>query len=156
MFATKYGQTNIVDKLLQNENLQINIKNFYGYTAIFYALRSEDPNIVDRLIANGSNVWVCNKFGLSLLHCAYNIDVLQRLLSLGLDINQQDDQGRTPLMHAVRYMKKKRQKFYWNMEPILQLKIIMVKQPWTLQKIKNGRPNRAGAIRFYAGTITLA
>ena len=37
MYAAKYGQTDIVDRLLQNKTCDINISNKFGNTVIFFA-----------------------------------------------------------------------------------------------------------------------
>ena len=61
-------------------------------------------DIVDKLIVNGSDIWPLNTAGQTLLHVAAknkNMKVLKRVLSLGLDINHQDQCGHTPLMDAV-------------------------------------------------------
>ena len=103
--AVNYGKTDVVDRLLQNKDCQINISDCTGNTAIFYATENLDLNIVDKLIVNGSNICHITKLGHTLLHSAAkseNPKVLKCILSLGLDINQQDNYGFTPLMHAVQ------------------------------------------------------
>ena len=59
-------------------------------------------NIVYKLITNGINIWHNTRFGQNLLHSpSVSLEVLSYILSLGLDINQQDENGRTPLIDAV-------------------------------------------------------
>ena len=65
--------------------------------------------IVDKLIVSGNNIFHINNYGETLLHFAArskNSQVVERLLSLGLDVNQQDYSGWTPLMDAVFYNNK--------------------------------------------------
>ena len=109
MYAAHHGRIDVIDRLLQNENCQINIQNNFGGIAIFYATQRGHSEIVDKLIVNGSDIWHIKRDGQTLLHYASrskNKELLKRILSLGLDVNQQDICGWTPLMIAVKFSKK--------------------------------------------------
>lgn len=55
MVVTHFGQTDIVDKLLQDKYCKINAESTPGQTAIFFATHNGYLNIVDKLIINGND-----------------------------------------------------------------------------------------------------
>lgn len=106
IFAALYGQENIIDKLLETGKCDVNITDIrLDNIALYYAVSGDNLNIVDKLIFYGSDVFHINVYGETLLHNAAissNSKIVKRILSLGLDINDQDGDLNTPLMIAVK------------------------------------------------------
>ena len=105
MYASWRGQTDVVDRLLSTRQCNVNLKDKKGFTALFLAVENGHLEIVDRLIVYGANYYHVNNNGENLLHYAIgsgNIDMVQKLLPLEIDINQQDNNGWTPLTSAMR------------------------------------------------------
>ena len=111
MIASGYGNIDIIDRLFATGQCNANIENIFGDTALFIATERGRPEIVDRLVVYGANYYHLNNDGENLLYNAVrsrNINMIQKILSLGLDVNQQDIYGRTPLMTAVNFGNKEK------------------------------------------------
>ena len=127
MLAVENGDTAIVDRLLECENIDINAKNKNGVTALMFAAKSQPGSgrteIVDRLlkcenidinaknkngvtalmlsIANSGMTAVMNSIEYPKLEKA----VTQLLIAAGADINIRDRNGNTVLMYALKKLK---------------------------------------------------
>jgi uncharacterized protein len=76
-----------------------------GTTALHWAVRLRDTEIVDRLLASGADVRAANRYGVTPLHlAAINGDagMIKRLLDAGADANAVGTDGETPLMTVAR------------------------------------------------------
>lgn len=76
-----------------------------GTTALHWAVRQGDGEIVDRLLHAGADVAAANRYGVTPLHlAAVNGDAatIKRLLDAGADVNSVGADGETPLMTVAR------------------------------------------------------
>jgi ankyrin repeat protein len=75
-----------------------------GRTALFYAAKDGDSEIVAELLKHGSNVNVQDKNGETPLHFAareYRPEAAELLIKAGAAVSAQDIHGNTPLWRAV-------------------------------------------------------
>lgn len=87
------------------------IKDRQGRTPLFYALNLEQEEKAMALLDGGANVNCQDETGRSLLHLAIasrriSTDFINRLVCATIDINQPDQNGHTPLFHAVKLNKR--------------------------------------------------
>jgi ankyrin repeat protein len=83
----------------------VNVQQADGATAIQWAVRNNDLELTDLLIAAGANVKTPNHYGataLSLACISGNAAMIGKLLKAGADPNEQLPQGETALMMASR------------------------------------------------------
>lgn len=100
--ACELGNYQTIKLLIDNEPTLINIPDGDNIFPIEWAVENGDINIFDFLIKNGADPYI-NKDGFNLLHlAAYHgrNKIIDRLLSLKINLNEMDDngRGRTPLM----------------------------------------------------------
>jgi len=102
--AAKSGNDAAVISLLQ-QKADVNVPEADGTTAISWAVRQDDGEMVDRLIKAGANVKAANRYGVTPLYLAAlngNADVVVRLLKAGAGANDAVTEGETALMTASR------------------------------------------------------
>ena len=76
-----------------------------GTTPLFFAVRQDDGQLVDRLIKAGADVKVANRYGITPLYLAAvngNASIIEKLLKAGADANAAVTEGETALMTAAR------------------------------------------------------
>ena len=76
-----------------------------GTTALHWAVRGDDLELVDRLLRNGADVEAANRYGVTPLHLAAingNAAMLERLIKAGADPNAVGTAGETALMTVAR------------------------------------------------------
>ena len=101
--------------LLLKYGADINVKNRFGRTLLIDIIQ-RDCNIIwfNLLVKNGADVMVKTKSGMSALHYAserFCIDIIKELLNAGLDVNEKDNNGNTPIMLSIiRYERYERYK----------------------------------------------
>ena len=98
-----------VEKEIQNGD-DVNAENADGETALMWAARNDNPEIVKTLIAAGADVNVENKNGYTVLSYSRNPEILKALLTAGAKISAKDKDhiiGRSSSPHYnPRYNKK--------------------------------------------------
>jgi len=102
--AAKSGNGATVVSLLQ-QKADVNVPEADGTTAISWAVRQDDVEMVDRLIKAGANVKTANRYGVTPLYLASlngNADVIVKLLKAGAGANDAVTEGETALMTASR------------------------------------------------------
>ncbi len=95
-------------KLLMTKGVSINVKDGKGNTILIEALTRNNEEMVKFLIENGANVnvrdmWM-NKQKTGLMIAIENympLEILELMVSKGVDIKAKDEIGNTPLMVAV-------------------------------------------------------
>ena len=102
--AAQGGNTSIIIKLL-SLGLDVDSRKNDGVTPLMMtAFLKDKQNAFDILIQNGADPSLKDNNGFNLLHCAAqggNTSIMNKLLSLGLDINLKDVYGATPLTRAI-------------------------------------------------------
>ncbi len=99
------GNKKMLKFLNENCNIDIDIKDFDGNTALMFAVKSGKSEVVDYLLKNGANVNYINNFGVSPLHLAVRknaLNLVDHLLRYGADINIEDKYNQTPLFDAIQ------------------------------------------------------
>ena len=100
----KKSKSKIISKLMEYRP-NINFKNNQKHTAIFYAMNSDDVDLVMQLLDYGSDVNEINEAHQPILvyFVAQNfIQGIDKAVELGADIDATDDKGCTALMVAVQ------------------------------------------------------
>jgi len=88
-------------KFVLSRGANINLRDNRGYSALFYAIKDGNLDIVQFLLTKGIDV---NDPKSALLAAGRNkINILRILLNHGLNVNIHDDRGNTPLHAAARY-----------------------------------------------------
>lgn len=93
----------VVDRLLEVPGCNIHTEGDWGTTALHVAVIWNHREIVDRLLVNGANYYQSDHLHNNLLHHAvYYADeeMVRHVLSLNLNINEQNSDGETPLIAA--------------------------------------------------------
>ena len=104
MTAVTLNEVDFVILLLEQDNIDTNIQDNAGYTALTLALLQRTINIelVEMLLQSGANPNLHGpKTSTALQYSLRNIDAVKLLLSHGVDVNQQDDSGTTALISAT-------------------------------------------------------
>ena len=79
----------------------VNSRNNRGETPLHIACCKSNWVIVRYLLAHGSDMYAIDNIGQTCLHNTFNYKVAQKLLFRGLNVNQKDFNGFTPLHTAV-------------------------------------------------------
>ena len=90
---------------LLDQHIDVNATLADGSTALFWAARWDESELVDRLLGAGADPKKANRYGISpLLEACENGDaaVIGKLLSAGADPNSAQPEGETALMTAAR------------------------------------------------------
>jgi ankyrin repeat protein len=102
--AAKSGNDAAVVSLLQ-QKADVNVPEADGTTALSWAVRQDDVEMVERLIRAGANVKTANRYGVSPLYLASlngNASIIVKLLKAGAGANDAVTEGETALMTASR------------------------------------------------------
>jgi len=107
LFNAAYkGHASMVE-LLMDAGADVNAASYEGNTPLAGAIVSGHADVVSLLLERGARVdFVQEASGKNLLHLAVlsgNLAIVQRLLSGGVALDAQDNDGRTPLYYAGRY-----------------------------------------------------
>jgi ankyrin repeat protein len=87
------------------QHADVNAAEPDGTTALDWAVRQDDPDMVDRLIQAGANVKAANRYGVTALYLACengSAPMIAKLLDAGADANAATTEGETPLMTVAR------------------------------------------------------
>jgi hypothetical protein len=119
MDAIKTGNINTVQRLIKNEDININQTDEYGDTPLIYAVRHNMTEIIKFLLLLEADYFIKNKKGESVFSLEKGKDILypyfreaiitrnikktKLFLEHGIDINQKDKSGDTPLIYVIKY-----------------------------------------------------
>jgi ankyrin repeat protein len=107
--AIAEDQYDIVHKLFERKDLNVNLQDESGNTALIYALNRLQPAIVQALLARNINIHLQNMEERDALMESVLAEgevntcllLVEALLNKGANVHLQDQQGLTALMHAV-------------------------------------------------------
>ncbi|KAA8544896.1 hypothetical protein F0562_019709 [Nyssa sinensis] len=102
-FAAREGKTEVCKYLLEDLKLNVDTKDEDGETPLIHAARQRHTATAKYLIECGANPAVPSELGATALHHSAgigDIELLEFLLSKGVDVNSQSDAG-TPLIWAA-------------------------------------------------------
>jgi len=102
--AVKAGNKTAAIALIQQKS-DVNAPEPDGTTALSWAVRQNDVELIDRLIRAGANATAANRYGVTPLYLAAlngNADVIVKLLKAGAGANDTATEGETALMTASR------------------------------------------------------
>ena len=102
--SSMYGKLDIVRFCVEEKGLNVDIRDRHGDTALYWAAREGQLQVLQHLLSSGADVNMKNKFGKTALHEAARkgyLQVLQHLLSSGADVNEKDIGGNTALHDAA-------------------------------------------------------
>jgi uncharacterized protein len=102
--AVKDGDTTAALALLK-QHADVNLAEADGTTALHWAVRQDDREMVDRLIKAGANVKAANRYGVTPLYLACengSAPMIEKLLVAGADANSATTEGETALMTVAR------------------------------------------------------
>jgi ankyrin repeat protein len=102
--AVKAGHKATAFALVQ-QKVDVNAPEPDGTTALSWAVRQDDVELIDRLIRAGANAKAANRYGVTPLYLAAlngNADVVLKLLKAGAGANDAVTEGETALMTAAR------------------------------------------------------
>jgi ankyrin repeat protein len=102
--AAKHGNRAGFRALIK-QGVDVNAREADGTTALHWAVRSDDQEMVETLLRTGANVQAVNRYGVTPLALAAtngNAGILQALLKAGADPNAASPEGETALMTAAK------------------------------------------------------
>ncbi|GAB6098679.1 hypothetical protein JCM16358_05580 [Halanaerocella petrolearia] len=120
MIATKYNSCSEIIKALLEMGAEVNSIDKEGFTSLLHAAKStSNPKVINALVAGGSKVnsnsWLELLSQLFkegevtplMVAARYNqeVEIIERLLELGANINSRGPRGRTALIYAAQYNK---------------------------------------------------
>ncbi|KAI3723122.1 hypothetical protein L2E82_34484 [Cichorium intybus] len=102
-FAAREGKTEVCKYLVEELKLDVNIKDEDGETPLIHAARQGHTSTAKYLIEHGANPALSSELGATALHHVAgigNIELMEVLLSSGVEVDSQSDAG-TPLVWAA-------------------------------------------------------
>jgi ankyrin repeat protein len=102
--AARNGYLSIVQSYV-SRNINVNILNDFGYTALMYASLNDHYDVVEYLLKYGADVNIINSRSYNAIIYATlsgNISTVKLLVKHKANINVSDFNGWNPLMHAAR------------------------------------------------------
>lgn len=105
MHASLWNDPEIMDELLSKKDIDLNLTNNEGQTALTLAIDDSDADAVNKLLDKGARTDIIDEYGFTPLHYASmhsNFEIFNKIMdSCAAYINTQDNRGETPLMEAV-------------------------------------------------------
>lgn len=104
MIAVKKNQLDVITYLLRQKNIDIEKKDIYSNTPLYYAATNGNEEIFNELVKAGANINQTNSDNKTALQIAVienKLPIINRLIELQADLNHQDNAGNTALMVAT-------------------------------------------------------
>lgn len=92
--------------LIENYDMNLNIKDKYGYTPLHIACECGNLPIVQCLVEKGADIEEKDECRRNFLHLVCkqgNLPIAQYLIEKGVNIEEKDDEGKTPLHTVCEY-----------------------------------------------------
>lgn len=102
--AAESRSEEITKFLLETEAVDTSAKNFFGESAVHLAVKSNSLNVLNLLLAAGTDASTPDYFGNTPVHLAIeskNEDILTALLKVSVEVNEKNKAGDTPMHLAV-------------------------------------------------------
>ena len=102
--ATEYQDASAARAFLA-QKADVNLAQADGTTALMWAVRQDDLDLVDRLLKADAHAATANRYGVTAMSLACensNPQMLERLVQAGADVNAAGVEGETPLMTVAR------------------------------------------------------
>lgn len=95
----------ILNILLQNNNINIHLKNSKGHNALHIAIYNGFFDAIKLLVTSGIDVNIKDNNGNIAILMTYDHDIIMYLLkySINIDINMKDDDNKNILFHTIQY-----------------------------------------------------
>lgn len=106
MSAATCNQTEIAKMIIDADRSMLNQVCKYGMTALTYATRYGNIDMVKLLLKEGASVSIAEEKYYSLIHIAAssrNVDLVKLFVDMGHDPAKEDSMNLTPLMTAVKF-----------------------------------------------------
>ena len=103
-YAAMLGFRDLAEHIITEHPEHVNARSRGGAIPLYIAAKAGYADILSLLHQHGGDVHWKNIYGVSSLHAATftgTLEAVQCLLDCGVDINTQQNDGRTPLFHAV-------------------------------------------------------
>jgi ankyrin repeat protein len=97
-------------KRLTQEESDVDRKDEWGWTALYWAMRGKQKEVAEFLIAEGANVNIKGEKDLTPLHLAITNnqkELIETLIARGADVNAKGEKDQTPLHLAIEHNQKK-------------------------------------------------
>ncbi len=86
-----------IAQMLLDAGADADDRDTFGTNPLFFAVGSDNPKLVELLIAHGANIRNRNNAGREPIHATHYAPILDLLLQNGADINARDNDGKTLL-----------------------------------------------------------
>lgn len=96
--AAQYGDINTLKELVSKDSSIITSKDKYGFSALHLAATEENTEIINFLVSSGLDINVQNDEGIAPLHIASYPEIAELFIQLGANIELEDNNGNTPLL----------------------------------------------------------
>ena len=90
----------IIRTLVEDHGFDLNSKDGNGATALLYAVKAGNPEVVKYLIENGADVQVIDKDGRNALFWGRSPEIVRYLIRCGVPVSHRDNKGRNVLFHT--------------------------------------------------------
>lgn len=102
--ATIGGDVELVDRILST-NVNVNFQDKNGYTALMYAAKTDNPQVMNKLILANADLNLQTRYeketALIIATIGKNLEAANILLDNGANVNIKDTSGRTALIWAA-------------------------------------------------------
>jgi len=166
ILATEKNHRNILNILISFETIDVNIINNSGYTALLYACKNKNIDIITQLFAKGAKIVLRSPKLLNLYTTALNnvlqeliknnqIEILEILIKNGLDVNSIIDLNNSLLVYIVIYNNKSFVEFMLGQPNININYITKLGETALIYAYKNNYVNKAQLLFDKGATIDI-
>lgn len=144
LIAVRNNQLASATAIANKDSSSINIQDFYGWSALHYAAKNNNTDLVKLLLEKGADAFVKNKDGQTAVDYSTDVTTKNVLLEHQIKIEQEND-----IFYAIQSNNFKRfqqllndptqrEKKYTNQTPLLYCLISKKQEQWALECIQQG------------------